>query len=107
MNSIIIYTTCATADEAQKIASHLLDQNLIACANIFAEHRALYRWEGKTHNEPETAMIMKTKDNLFDAVKDEICKLHSYDCPCIVAWSIEKGHPPFMTWINEETRQGI
>lgn len=103
-NAIIIYVTCEDQEEAQRIASALLEKNLIACANIFAPHTAVYRWEGKVEAEAETAMILKTRDALFDAVKEEILKLHSYDCPCIVSWPIEKGHKLFMDWIGEETK---
>ena len=103
MAPIIIYVTCSDQDEAGCIAEALLERGLIACANIMAPHKAVYRWEGKTEHSDETAMILKTKNAHFDAVKDVIASMHSYDCPCIVSWPIEKGHEPFMTWIEDQT----
>lgn len=103
MSAIMIYITCAGSEEAEKIASHLLDRGLVACANIMAPHRAIYKWQGKVENAQETAMIVKTREGLFEQVRAEICAMHSYECPCIVAVPLVAGHEPFLQWINEQT----
>jgi periplasmic divalent cation tolerance protein len=103
MNNILIYMTCADKEEAEKIANALLEKRLIACANIMAPHISLYRWEGKLENNAEVAVILKTQEALFEQVRQKICDLHSYDCPCIVALPISQGHDPFLQWIKEET----
>lgn len=103
MSNIVIYVTCAGKEEAETISRALLEERLIACANIMAEHSSLYRWEGKFENSVEVAMILKTRESLFEQVRQKICALHSYDCPCIVALPITQGHEPFLQWIGEET----
>jgi periplasmic divalent cation tolerance protein len=103
MAFIIIYITCQTTEEAEKIAGALLAENLIACANIMAPHTALYRWKGQTERAQECAIIMKTRSNLFDKVKEKIAGMHSYECPCVVSWPIERGYAPFLDWIAAET----
>lgn len=95
-----VYVTCADAAEAEKIAAHLIENGLAACANIMAPHRAVYRWEGKIENAAETAMILKTTPELFDEVRQAILARHSYACPCIVGWAADKGHPAFLEWIS-------
>ncbi len=105
MTSILIYMT-APAAEAEKIASRLLDKGLIACANIMAPHTAVYKWQGKVEKGAETAVIMKTREELFEAAREEICSLHSYECPCIVALPITAGHEPFLQWISGQTETG-
>lgn len=100
---IIIYITCPTAAEAEKIGGALLAEKLIACANIMSPHTALYRWKGQTERTEEFAVIMKTRAELFDKVKETIAGMHSYECPCIVSWPIENGHAPFLDWIEAET----
>jgi len=103
MGNIIIYMTCPDKEEAAVIAGALLEDRLISCANIMASHSALYRWEGKLENNTEVAVILKTQESLFEQVRQKICMLHSYDCPCIVALPITQGHEPFLQWINAET----
>lgn len=103
MTNILIYMTCGSAEEAERIATHLLEKSLVACANIMAPHKAIYKWEGKIETGEEASMILKTQGKLFEQVRAEVCSMHSYDCPCIVSVPIEEGHKPFLQWINEQT----
>jgi len=103
MSAVIIYMVCAHREEAQIIARHLLEERLVACANIMPAHDSLYWWDRKIQNGSEVAVILKTQDSLFDQVKEAVLPLHSYDCPCIVAWPIAQGYDPFMKWIASET----
>ena len=100
---IIIYVTYASQDEAQKISKTLVEERLVACANILPGHQSLYWWEGKVEEGQEVAVIYKTQDERFDAVKERILALHSYDVPCIVSWPIGQGHEAFLQWIEAET----
>jgi len=100
---ILIYMTCADEAEARKIATALLDERLIACANINAPHKALYNWKGKREEGREVAVIMKTRAGLFGRAQEKARALHSYECPCIVALPVVNGHGPFLDWIESET----
>lgn len=106
MTYSMIYVTCADKSEAERIAKTLLEKRLIACANIMAPHTAIYMWEDKPAQDEEVAMLLKTRTELFEEIRDDICALHSYDCPCIVSWPIETGHKPFLDWIGQETQGG-
>ncbi len=74
----------------------------MACANIMAPHQSVYWWDGKVEQGEEVAVIFKTREDLFEAVKDKIVELHSYDCPCVVAWPVTKGHAPYLEWVEGE-----
>ena len=104
MSLLIIYTTFPSSAEAETIAKALVESRLVACANIMAPHKAFYWWDGKVQNGTETAVIFKTRAELFEKAKEKILELHSYDTPCIVAWPIEKGHEAFLQWIEAETK---
>ena len=103
MSALFLYITCPDREEAQKIATALVERRLVACANICAPHEAIYQWKGKVESAQETAVILKTRGDLFNDVKEAVLKLHSYETPCIVALPIEKGHPAFLQWIQAET----
>jgi periplasmic divalent cation tolerance protein len=100
---LFVYITCADNDEAKKIAQALVEERLAACANIMAGHESIYHWQGKIETAREVVVILKTREDLFDALKARVLELHSYDCPCIVAMPIEKGHQAFLEWVEEET----
>ncbi|MCK6418178.1 MAG: divalent-cation tolerance protein CutA [Alphaproteobacteria bacterium] len=103
--TLTIYATFATAEEAQTIARALLEERLVACANIMAAHESLYWWEGEIQSGRETGVLFKTRADLFDQVTDFIKARHSYAVPCIVAWPVEQGHGPFLQWIMQETEK--
>jgi periplasmic divalent cation tolerance protein len=99
---IIIYTTCKDKTEARKIAKALLDERLVACANIFP-CTSLYRWEGRFCDESECAMLMKTRPAHWQKLQRRIKELHSYDLPCIERIEA-KASREFEAWIQAETR---
>ncbi|MCB1651590.1 MAG: divalent-cation tolerance protein CutA [Alphaproteobacteria bacterium] len=103
MQTLLVYATFENEEQAGKIARILLEKRLIACANIFPPHQSLYEWQGEIKNEKETAALFKTTSENFEALRETILKHHSYECPCIMAWGIQHGHPPFLQWIKEQT----
>ena len=100
--AMMVYVTAKDQAEAKKIANHLFDKRIIACANIFPI-QSIYAWKGKVEEASEVAMIIKTRDRLVDLVMKEIDKVHSYDVPCIVCYKIDRGNKDYLDWIREET----
>lgn len=98
----MVYITAKDMDEASKIANYLLDKRLIACANLFPI-RSIYSWKGKIENDDEVAMIIKTTHQNVDRIMKEVKKIHSYDVPCIVSYTVNKGDKDYLDWIRNET----
>lgn len=100
---MLVYSTCRDRKEAKRITKRLLEKRMIACANIFPVE-SMYRWEGRIKNDKEAVIIAKTKDGMFEALKDEIKRMHSYDTPCILRIDAE-ANPQFENWVNLEVMQ--
>lgn len=98
---VFLYVTTATQDEARSIARTLLEENLIACANILGETESFFRWEGKIDRATEAVAIFKTGYQPLQAVIDRIVALHSYDCPCVVALPIADGYADFLRFLSD------
>jgi len=64
---------------------------------------SVYWWDGKINNESETVLILKTMSGNFCKVEVAVKRIHSYECPCIVALSVDQGHQPYLDWIKTET----
>jgi periplasmic divalent cation tolerance protein len=103
MQHILIYITVESEDEGRAIARELLSQKLVACANMLPAHKALYTWQGEMEEGTEHIVLLKTRKDLFKRVEQEICRLHSYECPCIIALPVKDGHAPFLEWISQST----
>jgi periplasmic divalent cation tolerance protein len=105
MKTLMGYATFKNATEAKKICTHLLEKKLIACANIFAPHTAIYEWLGKPVHSKEVTATFKTQKKHTKAIIKTIEELHSYDVPCVVFWPLGIGAKNFMSWIQTQTEK--
>ncbi|MBI5415154.1 divalent-cation tolerance protein CutA [Candidatus Peregrinibacteria bacterium] len=96
-----LYITTKDSSEAEKIGRHFVESKLAACVNIFPKMKSIYRWKGKIASADEAVLIVKTKTELVPKITEEVKKLHSYECPCIVSIPIEGGNEEFLRWIQE------
>jgi len=101
MPFILIYITHKNLDEAKKVASHLLNKKLIACANFFPIE-SMYWWKNNIENEKEIVSIVKTKTENWQIVKDEVKKIHPYKTPCIIKIQAE-ANEDYEHWINKQS----
>ena len=95
----LVYITCKDKAEARKIAKHLLEKKLVACANFFPIN-SMYWWEGKIEDDKEFLLLAKTSDKSFEKVKKEVKAIHSYDVPCILKLETE-GNKEYMDWVDK------
>ena len=102
---VTIYMTAASKDEAQTIARALVQDRLVACANVVDGVTSYFRWEGEVQTEAEVAIIAKSRSALVGDIESRVKEVHTYDCPCIVAWPIESGSTDYLDWIKTETRE--
>lgn len=99
---IIIYCPCCSNKEATKIAKSLVEKKQIACANIVPKIKSIYIWEGKTQEEEECLLFLKTKSQHFSKVKKEIEALHSYKTPCVISLPIKDGNSDYLSWLSSQ-----
>lgn len=105
MSQSLLYVTCASEDEAIKIGETLVEERLVACANVLGRMTSIYRWEGKTQRDTEVALILKTRSELVGNATARVKALHSYTVPCVAAVSISGGNADFLNWVELETAQ--
>jgi periplasmic divalent cation tolerance protein len=105
-DKIAVLMTCKNAREAGKIARHLLDKHLIACASLIPQISSIYRWEGKVVSEKECYAVLKTSRELLPTLLIEVDKEHSYSLPEMIALPIIDGSANYLNWIAEELTNG-
>jgi len=97
---IVIFMTAPDREEAVKIARQLLNDRLIACANIIGPVSSLFWWKGKVEKAKEFLVFMKSRRNLFEKLSARIKEMHSYEVPEIIALPILKALPSYLDWLN-------
>lgn len=100
-DKIVVLCTCASADEARRIAGELIAQHLAACVNLLPPMRSIYHWKGAVEDGEETLMIIKSARPLFDRLRTVIVRLHSYDVPEVVALPIVDGAASYLAWMDK------
>jgi periplasmic divalent cation tolerance protein len=90
----------------KRLAMQLLEERLIACANIVPGVTSVYRWEGEVQVEGENLVVMKTRPGLLDALVARATELHPYDLPELLALPVSHGLPAFCRWVMDETEGG-
>jgi periplasmic divalent cation tolerance protein len=97
---IAVVTTCATRDEALRIAHALVARRLAACVQLSAID-SVYRWEGTVQQEAEVRLVVKTVDSRYDEVERTIRELHRYALPQVVAVRLDRALPAYAQWVAD------
>jgi periplasmic divalent cation tolerance protein len=100
----ILYVTLNTAEEAGIIARRVLDQQLAVCCNWFPITCA-YRWAGRTVEEAETVLLIKTRAGQREAIEQVIGEVVSYT-NCIAELAPESVNARFRAWLDAEVPAG-
>ena len=101
---IIVFVTAKDGDEAKKISSKLVEEKLIACANIVPGVNSIFFWEGKIDRADEVLLVLKSKKSLFKKIIASVKFVHSYTCPEIIALPIIDGNKDYLRWIDASVR---
>ena len=97
----IVLTTAGSKDEADKIATALVEARLAACVNVVGPMASTYRWQGHVERAEEFQLFIKTTATALEKVRAAIKQTHSYEVPEFVVISIESGSAAYLDWIAE------
>ena len=95
----LIWCPFPDEDRAAAVATQLLDEKLIACANILGSVRALYEWNGERGDAREVGVLLKTDASLLDRAVARIAELHPYDTPAVLGWRCDAAAPATAEWL--------
>lgn len=98
----VVLVTAGSESEAIALARALVEQKLVACANVFPV-QSIYTWQGELCEDREWQVVLKTKLALFAQLEQAIREQHSYDVPEIIALPIVAGSAPYLQWLNQQT----
>ncbi len=97
---LLVLSTFASEEDAARIVRTLVEERLIACANLLPGARSIYRWKDGVADERETVALLKTRKQDWAALMSRLSELHAYETPEIVAVRIAAGAPAYMAWLE-------
>jgi len=99
---VIISTTFENKNDGEKIARLLLEEKLIACAQLSGPITSYYRWEGSIAASTEFSLSLKTTESLGEQVKTRLIETHPYELPEIVIQAVTGSSVEYMEWVENE-----
>ena len=99
----LIWSPFADQASAEAAASCLLDEGLIACANILPAVHSLYVWQGQRGESMECGALFKTDGSLLETAVARLAEIHPYDTPAITGWLCDAAAPPTLAWLGTIT----
>lgn len=96
----LVWCPFPDAAEAERVATVLLDEGLIACANIVPAMRTLYVWNGERGAGSEAGALFKTNAGVLEKLVVRLGALHPYAEPAILGWRCDHAAPGTAAWLG-------
>jgi len=101
-DKIVVLTTCNSEEHGAQLARHLIEHKLAACVNILTGARSFYRWKGEIEQASEVVLVIKSRRDIFEKLREAILHLHSYEIPEVIALPVIDGSDAYLSWIDRE-----
>lgn len=98
---IVVSTTLPNENDAQRLAQHLVEQQLAACVHVIGPLASVYRWQGAVESAQEWTCQAKVRASRFDKVSQVISEHHPYDVPEIIATPLVATTAAYGKWLDE------
>jgi len=102
---VIVLTTMPVEDAAAALAHTLVEERLAACVNVIGGVTSIYRWQGEIQRDRECQLVIKTRADLVEPLRERLHALHPYDVPEFVVLPISGGTPAYLAWLQAESRE--
>lgn len=100
----VIYSPFGSREAAVTAAHVLIEERLLACANVLPGMTSLYHWQGAVQTGTEALLIGKTRAALVAPAMTRLRELHPYDVPCITSWPVAACDRDYAKWVRDSTQ---
>ena len=97
-----MFSTCATDEEADRLARVLVEARVAACVTVVPGARSVYRWQGAIESAAECLLVIKSSRPLFEALRTALEQAHAYDVPEVLALPVVEGAANYMNWLESQ-----
>lgn len=102
---VVILVTAPDDGIAAKMGRRLVEERLVACANIIPGLRSIYWWEGRVEEATEVLVMLKAREADVALISRRVRELHPYSVPEVIAVPIMGGSSDYLSWIHSETER--
>jgi len=103
---MVVLSTVSKPEDAERLARELVEGRLAACVNVLPSVTSFYRWKGRLEREEERLLLIKIREEDFERVRERVVALHPYEVPEVIALRIDRGHAPYLEWMDRSVGPG-
>jgi periplasmic divalent cation tolerance protein len=100
---VMAISTTPSVDAGRTLVRELVNRRLIACGTVIAGATSIYRWKDAVEETAEAVVLMKTRVERWEELKQVFPALHPYEVPELILVPIAGGHKPYLDWLSAET----
>ena len=67
----------------------------------------MYHWDNEIQHDQEWLLLIKTTDDMSEALKEAIMKIHPYDSPELISVDVTDGLPDYLQWVQDTVNDKI
>jgi len=101
-DKIVVLSTCDSEEHARKLARHIVEHGLAAFVNILPGAHSVYRWKGQVEEADEWLLVIKTRRDLFNGLREALVRTHTYEVPEVIALPVVDGSEAYLAWLDRE-----
>jgi periplasmic divalent cation tolerance protein len=98
-DTVFVYTTVPTQDEARSIAMSSIHKKLAICADFWIIN-SIYPWHGVIQEVDQYMLMLTTEKVRSDDLLKWIAAAHSYSTPMIARLDTAVTNPDYKFWVD-------
>lgn len=100
-DAVLVISNVPDQQLAKRISHLLIQEGLVACVNIGAPMRSIYRWNEEICEDEEIPLMIKTTWGRHEAAIKRLVELHPYEVPEAVVVPVLGGYGPYLDWVRK------
>ncbi|MCI2426053.1 divalent-cation tolerance protein CutA [Candidatus Acetothermia bacterium] len=97
---IQIILTVPEKKTATQISSILLEKRLAGCIQLIGPIVSTYHWQGRIETSEEWLCLIKSRNDRYQELEQEIKAIHPYETPEIIVIPIIAGSAEYLNWLD-------
>lgn len=100
-DSVVVLSTAPDVLLAKRIAHVLVEESLVACAQVGSAMTSMYLWQGNLEGCEEIPLSFKTTAAVLPALHRRLCELHPYEVPEFLVMGVPAGSATYLDWVAQ------
>lgn len=100
---VLALTTAPDMLLAKYLAHELVEEGVVACANLGAPGLSMYMWQGEIQGDEEVTLTFKTTAARLPELGQRLRQRHPYDLPELLVLPAAGGYQSYLDWVRTQT----